>query len=82
MKSVFFYFVRALQFAILTIAMNMRTQMKLTAELLLGYSLPDDPREVELKMSKKLFAIQGIIYASLGERLPQFVDQCIKLDER
>ncbi len=73
---------RGLQFAILTIAMNMRTQMKLTAELLLGYSLPDDPNAIDLKMSKKLFAMQGIIYASLGERFPQFIDQCIKLDER
>jgi hypothetical protein len=62
--------------------MNMSTNRKLTSELLLGYSLPDDPNTMDLKMSKKLLAIQGVIFASLGERLPQFIDQCIKLDER
>ena len=62
--------------------MNMSTQRKLTAELLLGYTIPDDPSAIDLKMSKKLFAIQGIVYASLGDRLPQFIDQCTKLDER
>ena len=75
-------FCRALQFVILTTAMNMSTQRKLTAELLLGYTIPDDPSAIDLKMSKKLFAIQGIVYASLGDRLPQFIDQCTKLDER
>ena len=63
--------------------MNMNYQRKMTAELLLGYSIPEnDPNAIDLKISKKLFAIQGIIYASLGERLPAFIDQCIKLDER
>jgi len=62
--------------------MNMNTQRKLSSELLLGYSIPDDTNLIDLKMSKKLFAIQGIVYVSLGERLFQFIDQCIKLDER
>lgn len=62
--------------------MNMRNQRKMSAELLFDYSIPDDLAAVDLKMSKKLLAISGIIYGSLGERLPQFVDHCIKLDER
>ncbi len=62
--------------------MNMKVQRELTAELLLGYAIPDDLSTVDLKMSKKLLAIQGIIYGSLGEKLPQFVDHCIKLEER
>lgn len=60
----------------------MANQRKSTAELLLGYQIPDDPALIDLKMSKKLLAIQGSVYSSLGERLPQFIDQCIKLDER
>lgn len=62
--------------------MNMNTKKKLISELLLGYSLPDDPNTIDLKMSKKILAIQGVVFASLGERLPQFIEQCIKLDER
>lgn len=54
----------------------------MTSELLLGYTLPDDLTKTDMKISKKLLAILGIVYASLGDRLPQFVDQCIKLDER
>ena len=73
---------RALQFIILTVAMNMITHRKLVSELLLGYSIPDDLKDVDLKMSKKVLAIQGIVFSSLAERLPQFVDQCVKLDER
>lgn len=73
---------RALQFVILIVALNMANQSKLTAELLLGYQIPEDPSAMDLKMSKKLLAIQGIVYSSLGDRLPQFIDHCIKLDER
>ena len=62
--------------------MNMRYHLKMTAEFLLGYSIPDETLPVDLKISKKSLAIQGIIYASLCEKLPQFIDQCIKLDER
>ena len=76
------YVIRALHFIILTTALNMSNQRKSTAELLLGYQIPEDPAAIDLKMSKKLLAIQGIVYSSLGDRLPQFIDHCIKLDER
>lgn len=60
----------------------MSYQRKSTADLLLGYQIPDDPTAIDLKMSKKLLAIQGIVYSSLADRLPQFIDHCIKMDER
>ena len=62
--------------------MSMSNKRKSNAELLLGYQIPDDLSTIDLKISKKLLAIQGSVYSSLGDRLPQFIDQCIKLDER
>ena len=60
----------------------MSSQRRTISELLLGYLIPDDPIAIDFKISKKLLAIQGGVYSSLGDRLPQFVDQCIKMDER
>ena len=62
--------------------MAMNAKRKLASELLFGYTIPEDPSGIDLKMSKKILAMQGIIYGSLGDRLPQFIDHCIKLDER
>lgn len=55
---------------------------KIVSEMLLGYQFPADLTSVDLKIFKKILAIQGIVFASLGEKIPQFIDQCIKLDER
>lgn len=73
---------RALQFAILHVALNMFSLRKIITEMLLGYQIPADESTMDLKIAKKISAIQGIVFASLGEKIPQFIDQCIKLDER
>lgn len=75
-------FCRALQFIILHIAMNVFNLRKVIADVLLGYQYPTDPSAVDLKVYKKILAILGIIFSSLGDKLPQFIDHCIKLDER
>lgn len=64
------------------VAMSMHNQGKLCSEFLLEYTIPEDLSKIDLKIKKKIFVILGSIYASLGDRIPHFVDQCIKLDER
>lgn len=75
------FYLRAMQYIILIIGMNMVNSRKLTADLLFGISSSEGSDPADLKISKKLMAIQGSIYAALGEKLPAFVEQCIKLDE-
>ncbi len=70
-----------MEFIILTIAMNIELNRRMVARLMFGCESLE-ASTTDLKINRKIHAIIAGVYASLGEKLPSFISQCIKLDER
>lgn len=70
-----------MHFLILIIAMNIEKNRKMVSKLLFGCE-DTDIKSIDLKTNRKVQAIIAGLYASLGDKLPAFISQCIKLDER
>lgn len=68
-----------MEFIVLTIAMNIEMNRRLVAQMLFGY---EGMGPIDLKINRKIQAIIAGIYASLGEKLPAYISQCIKMDDR
>ena len=70
-----------MEFIVLTIAMNIELNRRMVAQMMFGCESLESSA-IDLKINRKIQAIMAGIYASLGEKLPSFIIQCIKLDDR
>lgn len=70
-----------MEFIVLTVAMNIELNRRMVAQMIFGCE-SFETGTIDLKVNRKIQAIIAGVYASLGEKLPAFISQCIKLDER
>jgi hypothetical protein len=70
-----------MEFIVLSVAMNIEVNRRMVAQMMFGCD-SFESNAIDLKINRKIQAISAGIYASLGEKLPSFISQCIKLDDR